>query len=114
MDSAYGPNTRFFDGNALDAARFIFGADCEEVLVHDGWMTIDEEIDVSQVAEEEDFDSEDLESASGGQILEGSRNNTMTLEKGLQENSHIIRRILLQRLLRVHRERKESRYGWMP
>ena len=38
----------------------------------------------------------------------------MTLEKGLQENSHIIRRILLQRLLRVHRERKESRYGWMP
>lgn len=34
----------FFDGNALDAARFIFGADCEEVLVHDGWMTIDEEI----------------------------------------------------------------------
>ena len=67
----------FFDGNALDAARFIFGADCEEVLVHDGWMTIDEEIDVSQVAEEEDFDSEDSESASGGQILEGSRNNTM-------------------------------------
>lgn len=68
----------FFDGNALDAARFIFGADCEEVLVHDGWMTIDEEIDVSQVAEEEDFDSEDSESASGGQILEGSRNNTMS------------------------------------
>ena len=68
----------FFDGNALDAARFIFGADCEEVLVHDGWMTIDEEIDVSQLAEEEDFDSEDSESASGGQILEGSRNNTMS------------------------------------
>ena len=38
----------FFDGNALDVARFIFGADCEEVLVHDGWMTIDEEIDVSE------------------------------------------------------------------
>lgn len=68
----------FFDGNALDAARFIFGADCEEVLVHDGWMTIDEEIDVSQVVEEEDFDSEDSESASGGQILKGSRNNTMS------------------------------------
>lgn len=50
----------FFDGNALDAARFIFGADCEEVLVHDGWMTIDEEIDVSQVAEEEDFESASL------------------------------------------------------
>lgn len=68
----------FFDGNALDAARFIFGADCEEVLVHDGWMTIDEEIDVRQFAEEEDFDAEDLESTSGGQILEGSRNNTMS------------------------------------
>ena len=68
----------FFDGNALDAARFIFGADCEEVLVHDGWMTIDEEIDVSQAAEEEDFDAEDSEGAFGGQILEGSRNNTMS------------------------------------
>lgn len=41
-------------------------------------MTIDEEIDVSQLAEEEDFDSEDSESASGGQILEGSRNNIMS------------------------------------
>ena len=68
----------FFDGNALDVARFIFGADCEEVLVHDGWMTIDEEIDVGQAAEEEDFDSENSESAFGGQILEGSRNNTMS------------------------------------
>ncbi len=58
----------FFDGNALDAARFIFGADCEEVLVHDGWMTIDEEIDVSQLAEEEDFDSEDSESALVGRF----------------------------------------------
>ncbi len=27
----------------------------KKYLVHDGWMTIDEEIDVSQVAEEEDF-----------------------------------------------------------
>ena len=41
-------------------------------------MTIDEEIDVRQFAEEEDFDAEDLESTSGGQILEGSRNNTMS------------------------------------
>ena len=68
----------FFDGNALDAARFIFGAECGEVLVHEGWMTIDEEIDASQFAEKEDFDSEDSETASGGQILEGSRNNTMS------------------------------------
>ena len=48
----------FFDGNALDAARFIFGADCEEVLVHDGWMTIDEEIDVSQLVEDEEFEAD--------------------------------------------------------
>lgn len=26
----------FFDGNALDAARFIFGAECDEVIFHDG------------------------------------------------------------------------------
>ena len=66
----------FFDGNALDAARFIFGADCEEVLVHDGWMTIDEEIDVSQLVEDEEFEAEDSESASGGQILEEERRRT--------------------------------------
>lgn len=32
----------FFDDNALDAARFIYGAQCEEVTVHEGWLTIDE------------------------------------------------------------------------
>jgi putative DNA primase/helicase len=42
----------FFDDNALDAARFIFGAECEEVIYHEGWMTIDEEIE----CEVEDFD----------------------------------------------------------
>jgi hypothetical protein len=31
----------FFDDNALDAARFIFGADTGEVIWHEGWMTID-------------------------------------------------------------------------
>ncbi len=35
----------FFDGNALDAARFIFGADVDEPIWHEGWMTIDEEIE---------------------------------------------------------------------
>ena len=34
----------FFDDNALDAARFIYGADTGEVVWHDGWVTIDEEI----------------------------------------------------------------------
>ena len=31
----------FFDDNALDAARFIFGCDCEEVVVNEGWVSID-------------------------------------------------------------------------
>ena len=30
----------FFDGNALDAARFIFGADSGEVIWHDGTVSI--------------------------------------------------------------------------
>ena len=34
----------FFDGNALDAARFIFGADSGEAVWHEGWTTIDEEV----------------------------------------------------------------------
>lgn len=34
----------FFDDNALDAARFIYGADAGEVDCHGGggWLTIDE------------------------------------------------------------------------
>ena len=67
----------FFDGNALDAARFIFGAECDEVTYHDGWMTVDEEVDTSDI-EEEDFDSEMSGGKSTGPILEGSRNNTMS------------------------------------
>ena len=67
----------FFDGNALDAARFIFGADCQEVIYHEGWMTIDEEIEVTDIPEE-DFDAGMKGSGSSGPILEGSRNNTMS------------------------------------
>ena len=73
IQSAYA----FFDGNALDAARFIFGAECEEVIFHEGWMTVDEEVEVSDI-EEEDFDSEMPDGKSSGPILEGSRNNTMS------------------------------------
>ncbi len=63
----------FFDGNALDAARFIFGADAGEVVWHEGWMTIDEEV-------EPDYEEPKNEDAgsSTGPILEGSRNNTMS------------------------------------
>lgn len=34
----------FFDDNALDAARFLFGADASDVLWNEGWSTIDEDI----------------------------------------------------------------------
>lgn len=63
----------FFDGNALDAARFIFGADAGEVVWHEGWMTIDEEV-------EPDYEESKNENAgsSTGPILEGNRNNTMS------------------------------------
>lgn len=31
----------FFDGNALDAARFIYGSACEDIVWHEGEITID-------------------------------------------------------------------------
>lgn len=60
----------FFDGNALDAARFLFGAESKEVVWHEGWMLISDLVEVE--------DSADEEPASYGPILEGSRNNTMS------------------------------------
>lgn len=63
----------FFDGNALDAARFIFGADAGDVVWHEGWMTIDEEVEPDY----EEPKNEDAGSSSGP-ILEGNRNNTMS------------------------------------
>ena len=65
----------FFDGNALDAARFIFGADTGDVIWHEGWMTIDEEIE--PVYEDASDESDDSSSGSGI-ISQGSRNNTMS------------------------------------
>ena len=59
----------FFDGNALDAGRFLFGADVGKAILHEGWLTIDEEI-VAVV--------EDEEEQSSGPITEGNRNNTMS------------------------------------
>ena len=61
----------FFDGNALDAARFLFGADAGECIWHEEWDTIDELVDV------EPLDAEEAEKQSGP-ILEGSRNSTMS------------------------------------
>ena len=64
----------FFDDNALDAARFIFGADSGDVIWHEGWLTIDEEI---EPVPEEDSQNGQQETGSGP-ILQGSRNNTMS------------------------------------
>lgn len=63
----------FFDGNALDAARFIFGADAGEVVWHKGWLKIDEEVDPV-----EDASDEEESGYVGGSILQGSRNKTLS------------------------------------
>ena len=60
----------FFDGNALDAARFIFGADAGECIWHEGWKNIDEEVDAGEMPSGAD--------PGAGPILEGSRNNSMS------------------------------------
>ncbi len=59
----------FFDGNALDAARFLFGSEPLETVWHDGWVNIDEEVEIDA--------PEELPKAKGP-ILEGSRNNTLS------------------------------------
>lgn len=60
----------FFDGNALDAARFIFGADAGECIWHEGWANIDKEVDAGEMPSGAD--------PGAGPILEGSRNNSMS------------------------------------
>lgn len=66
----------FFDGNALDAGRFMFGASVseDEVFWHEGFLTVDEIVTDLDYAPEED----DSAPASGGAIMEGTRNNTMS------------------------------------
>ena len=83
----------FFDDNALDAARFIFGADTGEVIWHEGWMTIDEEI--SLVVETDK--PEKQEGTSYGPILQGSRNNTMS-----RFASRILKRLAIRKRLMWH------------
>ncbi len=62
----------FFDGNALDAARFIFGSDAGEVVWHEGWVNIDEEVGL------EPDDADAGTGYSGGPILQGTRNKTLS------------------------------------
>ena len=68
----------FFDENALDSARFIFGADTGDIRWHEGWMTIDEDI-VPDTDDAPDFDAPTI---SDGIIHQGSRNKTLSLFAG--------------------------------
>lgn len=63
----------FFDANALDAARFFFGSSPNYVIWHEGWITIDQFVDLDS-----DDDSSEDQSNGSGPILQGSRNNTMS------------------------------------
>lgn len=66
----------FFDGQALDAARFLFGSDADGMVWHEGWMSIMDDIDTADVREEADEDFDGV--SDGGCIAEGSRNNTLS------------------------------------
>lgn len=59
----------FFDANALDAARFIFGSGKGEIVWNEGWMHIDEAIPSTQAVPNE---------ASRDTIPIGMRNNTLS------------------------------------
>lgn len=61
----------FFDDNALDAARFIFGADVGDAVWHEGWLTIESEVEVGAPADEKET------GRIGNVIIEGTRNKTM-------------------------------------
>lgn len=68
----------FFDDNALDAARFLFGCDVKEITWHEGWLSIMDEIADGDLVESDTDDEEFDAPVSSGPILEGSRNNTMS------------------------------------
>ncbi|MFM0786805.1 phage/plasmid primase, P4 family [Streptococcus suis] len=70
---------KFFDDNAKDAARFFFGNPNAQVIWHDSWLTIDEDLfQVVSIDDEEDFDA-DFYTPSSGPIQQGSRNSTMSV-----------------------------------
>lgn len=66
----------FFDDNALDSARFLFGATTDEIVWHEGWMEITDDIDIEDASQddEEEFDGSSIH----GPITEGNRNNTLS------------------------------------
>ena len=76
MKTALHKKYPFFDDNALDAGRFMYGTRIkeDEVFWHDGFLTVDE------ILTDMDYTPEDPVERlpAGGAILEGTRNNTMS------------------------------------
>lgn len=67
----------FFDKGALDGARFLFGCEAGDVVWHEGWMNITDEIEDGDLTTGEIDDEFDAPMFSGP-ILEGSRNKTLS------------------------------------
>lgn len=72
----------FLDDNAMDAARFFFGSSCDadDIIWNEGFLQIDETLDeddyIEEAVEKEEYQT------GGGVILEGSRNNILSLFAG--------------------------------
>lgn len=63
----------------MDAARFLFGATTDEIVWHEGWMSIMDDIEIGEPSEEDDdFGSGTI----SGTITKGSRNKTLSLFAG--------------------------------
>lgn len=62
----------FFDENALDAARFLFGSASGNVFWNEGWMTIDQALDSTEA------ESNGHQEQTSAVIPEGRRNNTLS------------------------------------
>ncbi|MDY4486868.1 MAG: primase alpha helix C-terminal domain-containing protein, partial [Candidatus Limivicinus sp.] len=60
----------FFDANAMDAARFLFGTEDPQVIYHPGTITLNAFLD--------DLENEQAFANMGRAIPEGSRNSTMS------------------------------------
>ena len=66
----------FFDSNALDGARFFFGSNVEEVVWHEGWLDVTDEL------EDDLFSGTSEEKGLSPSFEEGSRNNTLSQYAG--------------------------------
>lgn len=78
-----------FDDNALDAARFIYGTECKEIIWHEGWLTVDEDLPF--------FEDAYYNATTTDSIPEGRRNSTLSRfagrvvkRYGATEKAHLI------------------------